>query len=630
MVMEAPPSPQSVGREFVRQYYTLLNKAPTHLHRFYNHQSSFIHGGLDLHNRETSPVIGQKQIHQKIQQLNFRDCHAKITQVDSQATLGNGVVVQVTGELSNAGQPMRRFTQTFVLAAQSPKKYYVHNDIFRYQDEIISDEECDADQRSDVDEDIGQDRQVINDVQQSLSTQPTAAAGAGGIPPYYPAAGGGAPMPPTMPQVPMHHNQQPPVPNAAQQHVLSSPPQQVATVNGAIHPDDISVIPGQVPNHVPPTAQSQTMGGAVPSAMQQPPQQQQPANAMLQQQAVAAPINDHQQLQQPTEEAAEEKQIDDWDTLVQPQQQSQQQQQQPQDNGHHEPEQPQESAPNEPKTYANLLKSGNTGSTMNFNNAAQNSVAAAQPQPYGNARAVSPVAMGGAGRPMGGPRADGPPGQTGGQQRPPRQDSIRGSQGGMRGSVGNDDGFDDRRRSQGGFNDVNQLFLGNLPHTATEDELREIFSEFGEIMDLRIHSKPLSKIGGQPGGRAPPNYGFITYKLQQHVQACLISKPIFYPRGDKNGTQLNVEEKKPKDRPPYSGGASGGGSRQSMDGGPRGGRGDRSGMPPRDDRRMGGGAPGGPNRNAGGPPPNRSNSYQNRNASGGPPGQRGGPNSYRR
>lgn len=78
-------------------------------------------------------MIGQKQIHQKIQQLNFRDCHAKITQVDSQGTLGNGVVVQVTGELSNAGQPMRRFTQTFVLAAQSPKKYYVHNDIFRYQ-----------------------------------------------------------------------------------------------------------------------------------------------------------------------------------------------------------------------------------------------------------------------------------------------------------------------------------------------------------------------------------------------------------------------------------------------------------------------------------------------------------------
>lgn len=115
--MDAQPSPQSVGREFVRQYYTLLNKAPNFLHRFYTTQSSFIHGGFDVQNREPVLVIGQKNIHNKIQQLNFRDCHAKISQVDAQATLGNGVVVQVTGELSNDGQPMRRFTQTFVLAA---------------------------------------------------------------------------------------------------------------------------------------------------------------------------------------------------------------------------------------------------------------------------------------------------------------------------------------------------------------------------------------------------------------------------------------------------------------------------------------------------------------------------------
>ncbi|KAG8223393.1 hypothetical protein J437_LFUL002638 [Ladona fulva] len=132
MVMEATPSPQNVGREFVRQYYTLLNEAPEFLHRFYNKESSFVHGGLDSHEQVT-PVIGQKEIHHRIQQLNFRDCHAKIRQMDSQTTLGHGVVVQVTGELSNCGQPMRRFTQTFVLAPQSPKKYYVHNDIFRYQ-----------------------------------------------------------------------------------------------------------------------------------------------------------------------------------------------------------------------------------------------------------------------------------------------------------------------------------------------------------------------------------------------------------------------------------------------------------------------------------------------------------------
>jgi len=50
-----------------------------------------------------------------------------------------GMRFQVAGELSNAGQPMRRFMQTFILAPQSPKKYYVHNDIFRYQDEVFHD-----------------------------------------------------------------------------------------------------------------------------------------------------------------------------------------------------------------------------------------------------------------------------------------------------------------------------------------------------------------------------------------------------------------------------------------------------------------------------------------------------------
>ena len=40
---------------------------------------------------------------------------------------------------------MRRFMQTFLLAPQSPKKYYVHNDIFRYQDEVFHDLEGESD-----------------------------------------------------------------------------------------------------------------------------------------------------------------------------------------------------------------------------------------------------------------------------------------------------------------------------------------------------------------------------------------------------------------------------------------------------------------------------------------------------
>ena len=45
--------------------------------------------------------------------------------------------MQVTGELSTGGKPMRAFVQTFVLAPESPKKYYVRNDFFRYQDDDI-------------------------------------------------------------------------------------------------------------------------------------------------------------------------------------------------------------------------------------------------------------------------------------------------------------------------------------------------------------------------------------------------------------------------------------------------------------------------------------------------------------
>lgn len=64
---------------------------------------------------------------------------------------------------------MRRFLQTFVLALQSPTKYYVRNDIFRYQDEIFLDEdECSEAERTDAE----QDRQEL--VPQPTNTQPMA------------------------------------------------------------------------------------------------------------------------------------------------------------------------------------------------------------------------------------------------------------------------------------------------------------------------------------------------------------------------------------------------------------------------------------------------------------------------
>ncbi|XP_038569113.1 ras GTPase-activating protein-binding protein 2 isoform X3 [Micropterus salmoides] len=170
MVMEKP-SPLLVGREFVRQYYTLLNKAPDFLHRFYGRNSSYVHGGLDPSGKLAEAVYGQAEIHKKVMSLQFSECHTKIRHVDAHATLSDGVVVQVLGELSNNGQPMRKFMQTFVLAPEGSvaNKFYVHNDIFRYEDEVFGDSEAELDEESeeDVEEEPEERQQSPEPLQES-------------------------------------------------------------------------------------------------------------------------------------------------------------------------------------------------------------------------------------------------------------------------------------------------------------------------------------------------------------------------------------------------------------------------------------------------------------------------------
>ncbi|KAM6471529.1 ras GTPase-activating protein-binding protein 1 isoform 1-T1 [Liasis olivaceus] len=160
MVMEKP-SPLLVGREFVRQYYTLLNQAPDYLHRFYGKNSSYVHGGLDSNGKPADAVHGQSDIHKKVLSLNFKDCRTKIRHVDAHATINDGVVVQVMGELSNNTQPMRRFMQTFVLAPEGSvaNKFYVHNDIFRYQDEVFGDLNAEPPEESEEEAEEPEERQ---------------------------------------------------------------------------------------------------------------------------------------------------------------------------------------------------------------------------------------------------------------------------------------------------------------------------------------------------------------------------------------------------------------------------------------------------------------------------------------
>ena len=65
--------------------------------RFYSQDSSFVHGGLERGKKsETKTAMGQKEINDRIQKLQFRDARTKIKQVDAHPTLAGGVVIQVT------------------------------------------------------------------------------------------------------------------------------------------------------------------------------------------------------------------------------------------------------------------------------------------------------------------------------------------------------------------------------------------------------------------------------------------------------------------------------------------------------------------------------------------------------
>ena len=78
-------------------------------------------------------------INDRIKELDFHDTKVRVTNVDSQGSDAN-IVIQVIGEISNKGQPHKRFAQTFVLAEQT-NGYFVLNDIFRYLAEEPEEEE---------------------------------------------------------------------------------------------------------------------------------------------------------------------------------------------------------------------------------------------------------------------------------------------------------------------------------------------------------------------------------------------------------------------------------------------------------------------------------------------------------
>ncbi|KAF1913709.1 hypothetical protein BDU57DRAFT_520676 [Ampelomyces quisqualis] len=133
-VAEVPKD--EVGWYFVEQYYTTLSKSPERLYLFYNKRSQYVSG---VEEEKVSVCVGQKAINERIKGLDFKDTKVRVTNVDTQGSESN-IVIQVIGEISNQGQPHKRFAQTFVLAEQT-NGYFVLNDIFRYLAEEPEEEE---------------------------------------------------------------------------------------------------------------------------------------------------------------------------------------------------------------------------------------------------------------------------------------------------------------------------------------------------------------------------------------------------------------------------------------------------------------------------------------------------------
>ncbi|KAF7827970.1 ras GTPase-activating protein-binding protein 2-like [Senna tora] len=128
-VADDTPTPQMVGNAFVEQYYSILHQQPHLVHRFY-HESSVL--SRPEEDGSMSLVTTIDGINKKILSLDYTSFTVEILSADAQQSYKDGVMVVVTGCLTGNDNMKRKFTQSFFLAPQNDKAYFVLNDIFRY------------------------------------------------------------------------------------------------------------------------------------------------------------------------------------------------------------------------------------------------------------------------------------------------------------------------------------------------------------------------------------------------------------------------------------------------------------------------------------------------------------------
>jgi len=112
-----------------------------------------------------------------------------------------------------------------------------------------------------------------------------------------------------------------------------------------------------------------------------------------------------------------------------------------------------------------------------------------------------------------------------------------------------------------------KMYVGNLPFDTTENDLRQLFSDYGTVTDLHL---PMDRDSGRPRG-----FAFVTMDSQMAMNEAIraLNEKEF------QGRNLTINEARPKEERPGGGGGGGygggggGGGRGGKGGGGGGGRG---------------------------------------------------------
>ncbi len=83
-----------------------------------------------------------------------------------------------------------------------------------------------------------------------------------------------------------------------------------------------------------------------------------------------------------------------------------------------------------------------------------------------------------------------------------------------------------------------EIYVGSLPYTVTEDDLKEAFAPFGEVASVRLVS---DKFSGKSKG-----FGFVEMPSNEEAEAAIAG----LNEKDFKGRDIKVNQAKPKEERP--------------------------------------------------------------------------------